>query len=362
MDVEAPARWRTIQLWVGGLGALGLFLLSVQLLKSSVGALTPALEMFLPSLIRGDFSALGVGWVTAYLLLNGSVVAALAVTLFNAALISGPELLFMVFGSRLGAAGVVFVIGMIDFLQRRQITVRGASELGIVSFLVTHTIALPGLLVGDLLLGLAPLGVTYDGFGQPVRRLQIPSAIEWVADVVIGVLGPSLALVTAIFLLMASLHLFNTLFEVADFEYLRSRYGHLLHSRWRAFAIGLVLTSIATSIAFSIGVIVPIYNRRFVKREEVIPYILGANIGTFADTLLISLFVDVVGGMEVVLFVIAMTTLVTIPALLLFPLYRASIDALLEQIVAGRRSFALFLVSLLGAPLALVGIGWLLGS
>jgi sodium-dependent phosphate cotransporter len=103
---------------------------------------------------------------------------------------------------------------------------------------------------------------------------------------------------------------------------------------------------------------VPIYNRGHLRHREVIPYIFGANIGTLLDTVVVSLFVEVAGGMEAVVLVAGMTALVTLPALVLLPRYRTLLDAVLECLLASRRAFLFFLGSLVLAPVVLVGIGW----
>jgi len=355
---NAVGRLQYLLRWGAGIGGLLLFLVAVQLLKSATGEMTPTLEQVLPRLVRDDLSALGTSWLAAYLLLNGSVVAALALTLYNASLLTTSQLVLMVFGSRLGAAGIVLLVGVLDFFHHRRLTVRRASELGVLAFLVTHTIGLPATAIGAFWGRMRPLGWVPHETDALARHLDMPQAIDWLATTIVAQAGPLLSVLVAMGLLLGSLRLLGRAFEEVDFEQIRERYRRYFASRWIAFGVGLGLTALTTSIAFSLGIIVPIYNRGVLRYREVIPYILGANIGTLLDTVVVSLFVEVAGGMAAVMLVVGLTALVTLPALVALELYRGLIEGVLDRLLGSRGAFLLFLGSLVLGPLALVGVGW----
>lgn len=84
--------------WLSGVLVLALFLLAVRLLATATGELSPWLAGHLPDLLGGPRSTLAVGWLATYVLLNGSVVAALAVTLFVAGVVTLPQLYLVVVG------------------------------------------------------------------------------------------------------------------------------------------------------------------------------------------------------------------------------------------------------------------------
>lgn len=66
--------------WRGAL-AVGLFLLTVRLLGEAAGRLRPALEEGLPAVVTSGPAALGAAWTATHLELNGTVVAAVTLTL-----------------------------------------------------------------------------------------------------------------------------------------------------------------------------------------------------------------------------------------------------------------------------------------
>ncbi|MFB6201663.1 MAG: hypothetical protein ABEI98_06600 [Halorhabdus sp.] len=92
-----------------------------------MGALAPELRPILSRVVHGSASALGSSWMSAYVLLNGSVVAAVALSLFDAQLVTATQLFLLVVGSRLGAAGIVVLVGGSDSLQQSAYSSRRAT-------------------------------------------------------------------------------------------------------------------------------------------------------------------------------------------------------------------------------------------
>src|SRR4030065_996894 len=92
-----------------------IFVFSLLLMKVGAGPLTP--------FIRNEFSvdspasALGFGWLGASLALSGSPVAATALALLDAGTLSSMETFAMIACSRLGAALVVLIIGIVYMLR-----------------------------------------------------------------------------------------------------------------------------------------------------------------------------------------------------------------------------------------------------
>jgi len=88
---------------------------------------------------------------------------------------------------------------------------------------------------------------------------------------------------------------------MASINRLRRRYVSRLQNKWVSFGLGLIVTGVTTSVAFSLGVIVPLYNRGHIKRDEIMPFVLGANIGTLVDTLIVAIALNTAVGVLIVL-------------------------------------------------------------
>lgn len=343
---------------------VALFLFAIQLLGSAVETLSPFLRRNLNRIIVGDRSALGVSWIASYVLANGSIVAALSLTLFNSDLVVTSQLFLMLVGSRLGGAAIVLFIGAFDYLNEELESLSESVELGLLAFLLTHSVYLPVLVVGYVLLPVvesAGVGkyVLIDGTGiadqlVPESNLHAPAVIPVVTEGIIRSVGAALAFLVALGLIFLSMKLFDRTLDGVDKQRLRQRYVTKLNDKWTSFTIGLVFTALTTSVAFSLGVIVPLYNRGHIKRHEIIPYILGANIGTLVDTLIIAVALDIPLGVMTVALLLALGFVISLLLLLFYKTYVSGITVLYEEIVDTRSYFLGFLVSLLLVPLLLI--------
>lgn len=335
------------RLTVASVGVVLLFLLAVQLLGAATEAAAPALRDPLLLVVGGDPSALGAGWLGAYLLGNGSVVAALAVSLFAADLLSGSQLFLMVVGSRLGAAGIVVVIGAVDYFQRR-LSLAEAVSMGLLTFLLTLSVYLPVAALGYL--GL-PLVASADA------RLRLPAGwspfdlIEPITSFVLAHLGPGITFLLAVAMLFGSLKLFDEVLSRVDTRTLRRRLFDHFERTWVAFGLGLLVTGMTTSVTFSLGVIVPLYNRGYVKRDELVPYVLGANIGTLLDTLVVAAVLGSPRGITVLLLILGVATAVTAGFLAVSGRYSRVIGLVDDRLLEDRAAFVGFVTLLLVIPL-----------
>jgi len=126
-----------------------LFVFALGLMKEGAGGLAPLLQGRLA--ITNGADSLGFGWLTAYLVLSGSPVAAAAVALLSAGALSPPRAFTMIAGSRLGASFIVLLIGFIYALRGHERWT--ALAAGVLSLLLTGSIQLLTLPMGLLILG-----------------------------------------------------------------------------------------------------------------------------------------------------------------------------------------------------------------
>nr|WP_282594390.1 sodium:phosphate symporter [Halorientalis brevis] len=330
-----------------------LFLFAVQLLGTTTTAAAPTLRRLLTRIVVGDSSALGLSWLAAYGLGNGSVVAALALSLFSAGLVSTSELLLMVAGSRLGAAAIVVFIGALDYLQKHRYSLQEGVSMGLLAFLLTHSIYVPVTVIGYLLYPI----VTDPARGVgTVPSLESDSLTIFAAatDVVTETIGAAPAFLLAVAILFGSLQLFDRVLGRIETSVIRTHLFRHFERTWLSFAIGLLITTVTTSVAFSLGVIVPLYNRDYVTREELMPYVLGANIGTLFDALLVAVILANPVGVATVLLLLVTATGVTLLALARYEWYAWAIESIDNVLLEDRRAFVAFVVSLVLGPLALV--------
>jgi sodium-dependent phosphate cotransporter len=336
-----------------GLAGIVLFLVAVRILGTTVEWMAPAARDVVPRLVVHPVSALGAGWILSYVLFNGSVAAALAITLASGSVLDADATFLMLAGSRLGAASFVILVGFLDYYRSagRQ-TLRGALSLGLLTFLVTHTVYLPAAGLG--LLGIrrfdTRLTEALGGMEPPVPSLEFiaPAVRELLA------LGGAIPVfLLALALLVAAVRIADRSLRGVDREGLRDRYLWRLGNRWVSFGLGLLLTLLTASVAFSVGILVPLYNRGHLTREEAIPYLLGANLGTLADTFLVAAVLGTETGGAAVLALFLAAGVLTMAALLTYRPYLAVIDRMMGCVTSRRLSFLAFAISLVAVPLLL---------
>lgn len=346
--VEGPSLRR----WLTGVLVLVLFLLAVRLLATSVGELSPWLAEHLPDFLQGPASTLAAGWLATYVLMNGSVIAALALTLFVAGVVTLPQLYLLIVGSRLGAASFVILVGALDHLHERRGPLRASLELGLLTFLVTHTLYLPAGLLGYGVLGGVDRGIV-ERLGDVSLTLPGLEPTLHLTSRVTDAMGGLPTFLAALALLTLSVRLFDRLLDEVDLESVRDRWLSRLHDRRISFCAGVAITGATTSVAFSIGAIVPLYNRRWIRREEVVPYVMGANLGTLADTLVVALVLGTSLGVGAVLLLAVSLTVTVLAGLIAYRPYLRLVAALDARMTGSREGFAVTVLLLLLVPLAL---------
>jgi hypothetical protein len=120
------------------------------------------------------------------------------------------------------------------------------------------------------------------------------------------------------------------------------------------FALGLLVTSVTLSVSASLSLLVPLAGRGYVKRENVIPYIMGANITTFVDTLVAALLLQAPFAFTIVFTLMLAVALVS--AIILrftYAPYQRTLLRFNELVTSSRVGFALFVFFLGTIPLAL---------
>lgn len=341
-------------LWVGAAISIALFLFGIRLLGTTTEVASTSLDPFFGRYVASDGRALGLSWLATYAIANGSVIAALSVSLYAAEILTDAQVFLMVAGSRLGAAAVVVLIGTLDYLQKRRYTFGRGISLGLLAFLVTHSIYLPATAVGY---HLVPFFGTSRSIGTGPDRLTDvwpADGSEPVTGAIVEAIGVWPAFVLSLLALLVGLHIFDRTLKQVETDRLRRRWFHRLRRPWVGFGLGLLLTGVTTSIAFSLGVIVPLYNREYLDRREIVPYVLGANVGTLFDTFLVALLLESPGATVLVGLLLVLSLGFTVVSLVWFRAYETAVDAVQTRLVEDRRYLAAFLGSLLLVPLLLL--------
>jgi Na+/phosphate symporter len=331
--------------------SLYLFILAITLMKDGARGLAPLVKDVLS--VDSTANSLGFGWLSAYILMSGSPVAAVAVTFFDAGVIDELGAFAMITGSRLGASFIVLFLGFLYVLRGRD---RGTSlSMGLLSLTVTGTIHLIGFLPAVAVLEAGLLDGLQLRSGALLYSV-VDSAIDPIVGLIMSILPEWTGFLLGLGIILLSFSLFDRcLPQMAVKESHVGQVSRLVYRPAVMLALGALVTMVSMSVSLSLSILVPLSNRGFVRRENVIPYIMGANITTFVDTLLAAVLLKNPPAFTIVL--VEMVSITVVSLLILATFYRAYQRAMLrfvEWVTAERRHLAVFMAVILMVPVLLM--------
>jgi solute carrier family 34 (sodium-dependent phosphate cotransporter) len=334
--------------------SLASFVLALVLMKEGAVPLAPIFRNKFS--VDSPASALGFGWLASSLMLSGSPVAATSLSLLDAGVINPIETFAMISGSRLGAAFIVLLIGFIYMLQGKERDI--SLGVGLTSLLVTQTIY-PAILVGGFFL----LSKGWLNHWQYTSHSDLNSFMDVFVTPVIVLLKsflPTGVLFPIGFLMMVgSLWLFDHAIPQLNLQ--KTDLGminHLLYRPTVTFLLGAAITSMTMSVSVSLSLLVPLSVRGFVRRENIIPYIMGANITTFVDTLVAAALLSNPEAVTVVFVqMISVLFVCLIIFLTSYRFYVRTIERIVRTIGKSRFNLFVYLLLIFGIPFILLWIG-----
>jgi Na+/phosphate symporter len=223
-------------------------------------------------------------------------------------------------------------------------------SIGLLSLLVTQTIYPVVLALGYFLLSsnwLIPLIhnrkvlIQYSRYPQSVVRLFE----SWIP--------PEGLLLFGLFLVLVSLWVFDKIIPELDLKNTDlGMISHLLYRPIVVFLLGAGITALTMSVSVSLGLLLPLSVRGYVRQENVVPYILGANITTFVDTLIAAALLANSTAISVVLtqmFSVSVVAIFILATSLRF--YERTVQRLARWIGTKNIFIFLYILIILGIPI-----------
>ena len=355
-DVPRPASYflRKALLFVP---AMFLFILAIQILKAGASAVGPAIEGRFP--FANPVSTLGTGWLGAYFVLSGSPVAATTISLFGAGSLTKLETLTMLSGSRLGASFIVLVTGFLYAVRHKKSKGEGLG-IGIQAMTMTAVQYLPGMLLAFLLLR----GGTLDRVSwHASAQLDAILSKLWgpIVDAAKANLPGWALFLAGLGTILVSFNLLDRVLPHVDSDSTASKRRSWLKHPWTMFFLGCLVATLTLSVSVALTVLVPLAVKGYVKREEALPYIMGANITTLADTLVVAMLQPTPDAARIVLAEAIGVTIVSLVILAFFyrPVKRGVLG-LGDWLVASNARLGGFVAALFAIPIVsiLSGLSW----
>jgi sodium-dependent phosphate cotransporter len=159
--------------------------------------------------------------------------------------------------------------------------------------------------------------------------------------------------------ILVSFNLIDRVLPHVSSDATASKRAAWLKHPWTMFFLGCIVATLTLSVSVALTVLVPLAAKGLIKREEALPYIMGANITTLADTLVVAMLQPSPDAAQVVLAEAIGVTIVSllILAFIYKPVQR-SVLRLDDYLVSSNRRLALFVGTLFLAPIALLATGF----
>lgn len=347
--------------WTGRL-LLGLFLFvgALQLMKTAAMSLDILKS---GALVENAGTTLGLGWIGALLVLSGSPIAATSLALVaageeataSAGRFSELQGFTMLTGSRLGAAFVVLVTAVVWALRSGRGGRMMPLSTAVIALVGTAVVYLPAALVGGLLLERSPL---------ERLDLRLPAQFVDLIDLLYGdligrakTLPAALVFLLGVGVLLVAFKIVDTVLPDFDERSFGARRLAWLQRKWPMFAIGSLVALVTMSVSVALTVLVPIVAKGYVRRENIIPYVFGANITTLGDTMIAAFALNSPGAVRIVIAEVIATTIVSVILLTFFYAQtRRGIWAFQRWVVDTPVRLGAFTCGLFLVPALLIGV------
>jgi hypothetical protein len=276
-------------------------------------------------------------------------------SLFAGDAIDNFEAFAMINGSRMGASLVVLVVGFVSYITGRRNP--DGLYIGVVALLTAITLWGPAMPIGLFVLDQGWL----DG-----ARINSPGALTsfvgFISDPVVDPLTDALPRLlmfgTGIVVLVSSFTLFDKGLPSLERPGPRiEALSQVLQQRYAMFAFGTLMTLVTLSVSLSVTILVPLALKGYVRRDRVIPYVMGANIATWIDTLLAALLLDSPAAFTVVLTEMLVGASISLCVLIVaYEPYTRVILWAAHRASSSRLNLALLLAVLFAMPVILLAV------
>jgi Na+/phosphate symporter len=130
-----------------------------------------------------------------------------------------------------------------------------------------------------------------------------------------------------------------------------------LQQKYAMFAFGSLVTLITLSVSLSVTILVPLALKGYVRRDRVIPYVMGANVATWVDTMFAALLLDSPRAFTIVFTEMVAGGLLSVLVLgFLYEPYTRAILWAAHQVSTSRRGMAAFIAFFFAVPALLLAL------
>lgn len=272
------------------------FLLSIELMGLSIGALTGGMVENISNVTANPFVGLFIGLLSTALLQSSSTTTSIAVAAVASGAISLQNAIPIVLGANVGTTITSTIISM-SYISKhkefRRAVAAGTSHdfFNILTVIILFPLEVryqflekTSAYISSAIHIAGKSGVNSSSYG-------FTSIFETSTEWMVSSLGPILSLLIGIVLLFSCIKLISKWLYKILIGRTKDRFENVVFkNKFRAFGWGLVITSVAQSSSLTTSLIVPLVATGKVKVKKAFQFILGANVGTTITALLAAIF------------------------------------------------------------------------
>ncbi len=275
---------------------LYLFVLSIELIKNVSLLIAPDIKGFLLQNLT-PIKAVCVGWFTTSVVQSSGAVSSVVATFVGSNLININLAVYILMGALFGTSITALIISLV-ISSKQSKDFRHGFEIGLCLSIYS---ALLVLIIFSLeyLFGIYSKTAIFLSslIYKKAFLLAFPDIIKFITSPIINLVLEKnnkylVLLVGFIGLIIALRYIGKSVIDFFGGEHkAREFINKYFDSKYKAYFIGVGLTAILFSSSITIGLLVPLAVSRIINLRKAIPFILGANLGTFTDLVLVSLII-----------------------------------------------------------------------
>ena len=274
---------------------LYLFVLAIQLIKKASGMIAPDAKNFIFANL-GPLKAIAAGWFSTTLAQSSGAVSSVAISFVGNNIIDLPTAVYILVGASMGTTITALIISLITVTSKRKDFRHGfeiALCYSIYSFFLVFIVFFLEYFFALFSRSSLYLARSFEG---NFSYLKVPDVVDIITGPLVKPISGSNILITFVVaflvLIFALKYISRAVVEVLGGEVKAKNFiNRYFDSPWKAYFMGVILTAIVFSSSITISLLVPLAVSGLIGLRRSIPFILGADLGTFTDTFLVSLIV-----------------------------------------------------------------------
>jgi len=276
---------------------LYLFVFAIEIIKKASVLLAPDVKDYLLEGLE-PVKAVCVGWFTTAIAQSSGAVSSVTAAFAGNGLIDLSTAVYIMIGASLGTTITALVISLVVVSVKKR-DFRHGFEIGL-SYSIYSALLVVIVVFLEYFFGLFSRVSLFfaEIFQDKISLLNVPDFIGLITGPLVDGLFRFedfwfLLLFGFVILIFTLRFISKAIIGVLGGEDRARRFiNRYFDSKYKAYFMGVFITAIVFSSSITIGLLVPLAVSRLISLKKAIPFILGADLGTFTDLFLVALIID----------------------------------------------------------------------